>query len=90
MAWPQMPRLPFDLAEAVVQQDVGGAGVIRARVGADHRVEAEHRLDRLRLEPVLQPVGGAAREQPEQVAPRGHVEPLQLIPALDKQREEIA
>ena len=62
--------LAVHFAEAVVQQHVGRARMVGAGVVADHRVEAERRLDRLGLEPVLQPLGRAAREQPEQVALR--------------------
>ena len=39
----------------------------RARIVADHGIEAERRLDRLRLEPALEQFGGAAGEQVQQV-----------------------
>ena len=79
MAWPHA-ALAVHLAEAVVQQHIGGARVERAGVVADHRVETERRLDRFGLEPVVEPVGRAAGEQPEQVALRFHVELSDLRP----------
>ena len=50
IAWPQAPFRPFDLAEAMMQQHVGRAGRVGARIGSDDAVEAEDRLDRVALE----------------------------------------
>ena len=67
-----------------MQQHVGRARRIRARVVADDAVEAVHRLERLALEPVIQIVAGGHREQRQQLAPRAHVEPPQA--AADARR----
>ena len=49
-------------AHAVVQQNVRRAGRARPAVGADHAVGGERHLDLLGLEPLVQEVGGALRE----------------------------
>ena len=53
---------PVRLAEAVMQQHVGGARGVGARVGSDDAVEAEDRLDRIALEPVVEQVARRAGE----------------------------
>ncbi len=64
--------LAVDLAEHVMQQHVGGARRIRARVVADDAVEAEHRLDRCALEPTVEKIARGADEQAQQIATRFH------------------
>ena len=64
-----LPALAVHLAEHVMQQHVRGAGRVRAREVADHRVESERRLDRRALEPAVEDVARALREEIEQVAP---------------------
>ena len=56
------------LAEHVVQQHIGRAGGVGAGKVADDGIEAQHRLDRVALEPLVQPFPGAAGEQVEEVA----------------------
>ena len=48
IAWPHAPFLPFTSPKHVMQQHIGGARRIGARVVADDAVEAIHRLDRSR------------------------------------------
>ena len=61
----------------MVKQHVRRSGVVRARVIAHHRVKAERRADAFRLEPLLEQLGGAAREKEKEIAPRLHVERLE-------------
>jgi hypothetical protein len=63
-------RLPED----VVEQDIGAAGRVGARVVADHRIEAEHRLDRIALEPAVEVFAGRAGKQRQRLAPPRQVE----------------
>ena len=58
--------LAVHLAEAMVQQHVGGAGRVRAGVRADDTVEGEGALHHVALEPEPQVVGGTLGEQVEQ------------------------
>ncbi len=60
---PPGAALAIHLAEAVVQEDVGGAGRRRGGVVADDAVEGEGRLDGVALEPAVEEVGGAAGEE---------------------------
>ncbi len=60
--------LAVHFAEDVMQQHVGRSRRVRARIVADHRIEAEDGLDRFRFEPGVEKVGGAAAEQREQIA----------------------
>src|SRR5439155_22161641 len=57
-------------AESVVQQHVGGAGRVRAREVPDLRVESEHRLDRVALEPPVEELARALRDDLPQIALR--------------------
>ena len=66
--------LAVHLAEHVVQQHIGGARRVGAGVVADDAVEAEGGLDRVALEPAVQPVAGRLREQRQQVALGGDVQ----------------
>ena len=68
MAWPQAPALAVHLAEAMVQQHIGRARRRRRRVGADDAVEGEGGLDDVALEPAVEKIGGAVREEVEQRA----------------------
>src|SRR3546814_11197252 len=57
--------LAVHLAEDMVEENIGAARRVGARVIADHRVETEGGLDRLALEPAVEP---RARRLGEQVA----------------------
>src|SRR5439155_8724923 len=58
------------LAERVMQQHVGRTRRIRAREMPDLRVEAKHRLDRIAVEPVIEQLARALRDELPQVALR--------------------
>src|SRR2546430_163890 len=82
------PALAVDFAEGMVQQHVGGAGRVRAREVPDLRIESEHRLDRVALEPPVEQVARALRHDLPQIALRGagkagessaQAEPLQPV-----------
>ena len=60
--------LAVHLAEDVVEEHIGGALRIGALIGADDAVEAEHRLDRIALEPGIEEVAGRLEHQVEEVA----------------------
>ena len=84
---PPGAALAVHLAEAVVQQHVGRARRGRRRVVADDSVEGEGALDDVALEPAVEEVGGAAREQVEQRALLIDIEARQAPPehaALDQ------
>jgi hypothetical protein len=81
--------LAVDLAEHVVEQDVGAAGGVGAGVVADHRVEPERGLDRLALEPLAEEAGGRLGEQVEHVALLLEAE-LRQAPALQRAVEQRA
>ena len=80
MAWPQTPFLPFTSPKHMVQQHIGRARRIGAGIVADDGVEAEHRLDRIALEPAVEIVAGRLGEQVEQRALALHVEPRSRLP----------
>ena len=54
IAWPQTPFLPFTSPKQVMQQHIGRAGRVGARIIADDAVKAKDGLDRLAFEPVVQ------------------------------------
>ena len=56
------------LAEQMVEEDVGRAGIVGAGIIADDRVEAEQGLDDVGLEIAVEDVGGGLGEEIEQVA----------------------
>ncbi len=60
--------LAVHLAEHVMEQNIGRARRVGAGVVADHRVEAERRLDRLALEPAVQEGARALGEEVDEVA----------------------
>ncbi len=62
---PPGAALAVHLAEAMVQQNVGGARRRRRRVIADNAVEREGTFDDVALEPAVEEIGGAAREEVE-------------------------
>src|SRR6185295_17051544 len=62
--------LAVHFAERVVQEHVGGAWRVGTREMADLRVESERGLDRVALEPVVEQVARAARDELPQVALR--------------------
>ena len=64
-----------DVADRVVQHDVRRAGLARTCPGADDAVDRHHPLHLGRLEPVVEQVGDAHREQPGRVTDLAHVEP---------------
>jgi hypothetical protein len=61
----------------MVQQHIRRAGGIGRGEIADHGIEAEQRLDRLRLEPLIEDLRGRACEQVYHIALRGEVELVQ-------------
>src|SRR3984957_14367615 len=56
------------LGPAMMEQPVAGASRIAAVVGSNDAVEAEDRLDRFALEPLVEDVAGRAGEKFEKVA----------------------
>jgi hypothetical protein len=70
---------PVHLAEGVVQENVGRAGRERARVVADHGVEAEQRLHELALEPAVEVIRRRRGEEVEQRPARAHRELAQGV-----------
>ncbi len=67
------------LAPAMVEKHVARAGRIRAVVGSDDSVEAEDRLDRVALEPLVENVAGRAGEKFEEIALPFEVERAQAV-----------
>ena len=60
--------LAVGLAPAMMQEHVSRARGVRAGVGSDNSVEAEDRLDRIALEPLVEKVAGRAGKNLDQVA----------------------
>ena len=52
----------------MVQEHIARAGRVGAGIGSDDAVEAEDRLDRIAVEPAVEPVAGGAREEVEEIA----------------------
>ena len=67
------------LAPAMMQQHVACAGRIGAVIGSNNSVEAEDRLDRIALEPLVEHVAGGAGEELEKVALTFEVERAQTV-----------
>ena len=67
--------LAVHLAEHVVQQHIGRARRVGARIVADDAVEPVGGLDRRALEPAVEIIARRLHEQVEQLAAQGHVEP---------------
>src|ERR1700731_1842861 len=65
--------LSVHLAEAMVQENIGRARRVGARIIADDTVEAEDGLDRSAFEPAIEEIPGRGREEIEQI-------PLQVEP----------
>jgi hypothetical protein len=61
------------LAKAMVQENIGRARRVGARIIADDTVEAEGGLDRRAFEPAVEEIAGGSREEIEQI-------PLQVEP----------
>ncbi len=59
--------LPVDLADPVVHEHVRGAGAHRPGPRADHRLGREGSLHAFVLEPLVEQVGGADREEPHEL-----------------------
>ena len=57
--------LAVHFAEDVMQQHVSGARRVRARQIADHRIEAEHGLDRIGIEPAVEHIAGRFAQEAE-------------------------
>jgi hypothetical protein len=55
--------LAVHLAERVVEQHISRAGRVWARIGTDHRVEAEHGLHQVVLEPMVEMIAGGLGEE---------------------------
>ena len=67
------PFLAVHFADGVMQQHIGGAGSVRARIISHDRVEPERGLDRIAFEPAVEPVACRLAEQRQQVAFGCHV-----------------
>ena len=67
-------RALADVADRVVHHHVGGARLVGAGPGADDAVDAQQTLDLGGLEPLVEQVGDAHREQPGDVGGAAHVE----------------
>ena len=63
----------------MMQEHVARAGRIGAGVGSDDSVEAEDRLDRIALEPLVEQVAGRAGEELEEVALAFEIERAQAV-----------
>ena len=70
----------FHGAHPVMQQHVGAAGAHRSAPRADDRLRCERALDAIVLEPFIQEVGSAHREQPHDLS-RIAARPLTNLPA---------
>ena len=71
--------LAVHLAEAMMQQHIGRARRVGARVIADDAVEAVGRLDRIALEPAVEIVAGRIGEEIEQFALQVEAEMAQPV-----------
>src|SRR5271166_3039419 len=67
------------LAEAVVQQHVGGACGVGTGVGSDDSVEAQNRLDRIAFEPLIEKIAGRTSERLHEIALPFESEPAQAV-----------
>ena len=81
-------RHPRRLAEDMVEQDIGRARRIGARIMADDRVEAEQGLDQVVREIALEDVGGGFGEEIDKVALVLEAEPVHPGAEL-QQGEEV-
>ena len=63
----------------MMQQHIARAGRIGAGVGSHDPVEAEDRLDRIALEPLVEQVAGRAGEELEKVALAFEIERAQAV-----------
>ena len=70
--------LAVHLAKAMMQQNIGRARRVGARIIADDAVEAEGSLDRRAFEPAVEEVAGGCREQIEQGLAAGRVRGLEF------------
>ena len=87
IAWPQTPFLPFTSPKAMVQQHIGRARGIGAGVGSDDAVEAEDRLDRIALEPLVEEVARRAGEDLDAIALPLEAERAQAVCDLGRVEE---
>ena len=79
--------LAVHLAEAVVQEHISGARVVRAREIPHDSVEPKCRAHPLAFEPPVEELGGALGEKVQQVAASLHVELLGEAPDLERAGE---
>ena len=84
-----LAALAVHLAENVMQQHVRRARRVRAREIADDRIEAERRLDRPGLEPAIEHVARALREQIEHVALPGEIERAKALRDLPRIEQRV-
>ena len=75
-----------DVADRVVEHHVRGPRLVGPGPRADHAVHGEHRLDRVGLEPVVEQVADAHREQPRDVGDAAHAELAHLPGGLRARR----
>ena len=78
-----------DVADRVVEHHVRGPGLVRPRPRPDDAVHREHALDRVGLEPVVQQVRDAHREQSRDVADATDPE-LAHLPCGARRLEQVA
>jgi hypothetical protein len=71
--------LSVHLAEGMMQQDIGGAGRVRAGVIADDGVEAEPGLHQLAFEPAIEKIACRCREKVVQRAQIFRGKPAQAV-----------
>ncbi len=71
------------LAPAMVEKHIARAGGIGAVVGSNDSVEAEDRLDRIALEPLVEDIAGRAGEKLEEIALSFEVERTQAVSDFD-------
>jgi hypothetical protein len=74
IACPQAPLPAINLAEYMMQEHVGRASRVRARVVADSAVEAIRRLNRVALEPPIEIIIRGDDEQIQEFASHRHIE----------------
>ena len=62
---PPHPLASVDLAEGVMQEDIGCAGRVGTGIISHHRIEPEQGLDQVALEPGIEIIARGLREQVE-------------------------
>ena len=76
-----------DVPDRVMEHHVGGARLVRTGPRPDHAVHREHALDGIGLEPVVEQIGDAHREQAGDVAHAPFAELAHLPRDLDRRQQ---